>query len=164
MEDGTVATVSIVYDAPQDDTVRGFPTPGQSTPTVRGLSTPGKPTHRVKTEVVKTEETLSLVPPEPRKSTATPTLHERAFEEVWPIYPRKIGKRPAMKAFVARLRAGVPLADLAQATRNYAHTCRDKEPNFVMHGSTFFGPNERWRDYLNGNPDGQREYVPEYLR
>jgi hypothetical protein len=95
-------------------------------------------------------------------------VQTRLFEEAWKFYPRKLGKQKALRAFLARLRAKTPPDQLLQATRNYAKACRDKEPQFVMHGSTFYGPDEPWRDYLNGDPDKaarrQREYVPEYLR
>lgn len=72
------------------------------------------------------------------------------FESVWAIYPRKVARADALKAYTARRRAGVSAEQLALAVGHYAEDCRinEREPRFVLHGATFFGPNERWKDYL----------------
>lgn len=74
------------------------------------------------------------------------------FEDTWAVYPRKIAKKAAFKAWNARRRAGVPTAELHQAVLNFADECvaHGREQRHIMHGSTFFGPDERWKDYLDG--------------
>lgn len=91
-------------------------------------------------------------------STETPSRDARAaqveaeFEEWWLAYPRKVAKKRALKCWVARRKEGVGLEQLVRAGTNYATACAPRiakgEVEFVMHGSTFLGPDERWRDYL----------------
>lgn len=76
---------------------------------------------------------------------------EEGFAVSWEMYPRKVNRKGALKAYQARRRAGVTDNELATATDNYAQTVKGKEPEFILHGATFFGPNERFRDYL-GQP------------
>lgn len=71
------------------------------------------------------------------------------FEATWAEYPRKVAKPAAFKAWRSRRRERVPVEELHQAVANYAEVCRKsgKTPEHILHGATFFGPNERWRDY-----------------
>lgn len=86
----------------------------------------------------------------PSRAVAARALAERAFDEVWKRYPRKLNRKGAEKAFVARLKEGAALGDLTRATDNYAASRRGETPAFTMHGATFYGPSQRWRDYLDG--------------
>jgi hypothetical protein len=74
------------------------------------------------------------------------------FGQVWAEYPRRAGgnsRAAAEKAYLARLKAGVAEADLvAGAMRYFAFvraTGAEGTP-YVKQGSTFFGPNEHWKD------------------
>lgn len=78
------------------------------------------------------------------------TIFEQEFERIWIHYPRKIAKVAAKKAFIATRRKHLTLDQLMNATVNYALTKSGDDLNYVMHGSTFFGPNEEWRDYVDG--------------
>jgi len=75
------------------------------------------------------------------------------FEEFWNIYPRKTNKRGAFKCWQARLREkidgkpAVTASQLMAYTANYAEAVRGKEEQFILHASTFLGPNHRYRDY-----------------
>lgn len=71
---------------------------------------------------------------------------------LWKPYPRKVGKADAIKAIKTRLKT-VEFADLAGAVSNYAHFMGGVEPKFIMHPKTFFGPGERFRDYLDGSDE-----------
>lgn len=75
---------------------------------------------------------------------------EEWFEAAWKLYPRKIAKAAAKAAYMARLKEGLSWDDLEQATRNYAKYCKQEktEAQFILHGSTFYGPKERWRDFI----------------
>jgi hypothetical protein len=79
--------------------------------------------------------------------------YEREFEAVWRDYPRKLAKQNAYRAFVARLRSGAPLEELVRATRHYAEARAGEDPTYTLHGATFFGPSQRWRDYVDGVPE-----------
>lgn len=73
---------------------------------------------------------------------------EAQFEKTWVEYPRKVSKKAALKAYIARRRAGVSADDLHTATVNYARSVAGQEPRYVKHGATFYGPDEHWRDFL----------------
>lgn len=77
------------------------------------------------------------------------------FEEVWKIYPRKIGKKAAYKAYKARIKEGFSEEELLNATKNYADECvkKKREEQYIKHASTFFGPNTPFMDYIKGGDD-----------
>lgn len=79
-----------------------------------------------------------------------------AFEDVWAVYPRKINKGGAYKAYQARLNAGYSEEELLQAVRNYAAECRKNKTDqkYIKHGSTFFGSSTPFVDYLDKNYNG----------
>ncbi len=76
------------------------------------------------------------------------------FEGAWAAYPKRAGgnpKKPAFRCYTQRLREGASHDDLLAATEHYrAHCDRERETGgrFVMMAKTFFGSNERWRDFL----------------
>jgi hypothetical protein len=86
--------------------------------------------------------------------------YDEDFENIWSIYPRRVNKAGAFKAFNAAIRRGALLGDLVLAVRNYASERIGQDEKFTLHGETFFGSNERWKDYLPGTqaddtgPDG----------
>ncbi len=80
------------------------------------------------------------------------TRFDQQFDELWSVYPRKVGKAAARKA--VRVRLGVvAFEELAGATRNYAALRLGQDPAFTMHPATFYGPTERWRDFVDGAPE-----------
>jgi hypothetical protein len=76
-----------------------------------------------------------------------------AFDAIWSDYPRKLNKAGAAKAFAALVKRGASIDDIRRAVENYSRQCAGREPRYVMHGATFFGPNDRWKDYLTSEPD-----------
>ena len=86
---------------------------------------------------------------------STKNINTAHFEEMWKLYPRKIGKKAALRAWVARRREGVEAETLMLAASRYAATCRSEETakRYIKHASTFFGPDEHWRDYLEEAAD-----------
>lgn len=76
------------------------------------------------------------------------------FLEAWAVYPARRGGNPrrmALRAWIARVRAGHSTAELVLATKNYRRYCEDAGASgtqFVLHGATFYGPNERWKDFI----------------
>lgn len=91
---------------------------------------------------------------------------EPDFDPLWEIYPRKAYRVKAFKAFQALMRRTDPperaglLDELAQATGHYAEAKASVEARYVMHGSTWFGPDEPWRDWIAGIPDDETPTSP----
>ena len=92
--------------------------------------------------------TLTLVHRDPDALVTTVVT----FADCWAIYPRKLNRAGAEKAFAARVKSGVLIADLMTATQHFADSMRQehREQAVVMHGSTFYGANDRYLDYLDG--------------
>lgn len=74
------------------------------------------------------------------------------FDSVWKHYPRRSGGNPrskAEKAWNARLHEGIQPAALAASVTRYRAFCQATNrigTEYVMMGSTFFGPDSRWDD------------------
>jgi|GEM_PF-5119510 len=90
-----------------------------------------------------------------RADPAGRRTYPEAFETAWAVYPRHTDKGAAYRAWRARVRAGATPADLERAARHYADHCRreGREERFIKHASTFWGPTEPWREYLDPPPD-----------
>lgn len=76
--------------------------------------------------------------------------YSEEFERFWLVYPRKIGKKEAFKNWNTRLKAKVTPETLIEAAKNYAEACKQRgtSPEYIMHPSTFLGPNEKYADYI----------------
>jgi hypothetical protein len=86
-------------------------------------------------------------------------LYLEKFELAWKLLPRRrnASKKAAWKAWKARVRAGADPDTLVLAAKRYGEVCRRDctEERYVLHGATFFGPDERWVVYLpSTNGDG----------
>ena len=66
-----------------------------------------------------------------------------SFEDFWRAYPRKVGKRAAMQAYVAAIREADPRDILAAAKRYAADP--NREPQFTAHPTTWLRQG-RWED------------------
>lgn len=76
-------------------------------------------------------------------------VYSESFEDVWEIYPNRVAKADASRAYELTLaEPDVSESDLLASVFQYADSVRGKEKQFILHASTFFGPGERWRDYL----------------
>lgn len=75
-----------------------------------------------------------------------------AFEEAWQAYPKREGsnsRRAAVKAWNARVRAGVDPAELVAGVRRYAAFCAAKGSigtAYVKQAAAFFGPDAHWSE------------------
>jgi hypothetical protein len=79
--------------------------------------------------------------PPPIKPAKTP-LDEPLFEEFWGVYPLKVGKGAARKAFRHALTRGSSAEILAGAKR---YAASRPEPKFTAHASTWLNA-DRWLD------------------
>lgn len=91
-------------------------------------------------------------------------MYDADFEEAWALYPDREGGNPKKKAYRAwkvRLKEGVEPAELIGATARYAEFCDNKGmvgTGFVKMASTFYGPDEHWRESYDVQEEP--EYVP----
>lgn len=93
---------------------------------------------------------LELVTPpqKPKKKNG----YTEEFEIIWKAYPKRAGgnpKKSAFKAYNARRKEGVTHDELLAGVERYnayAKAEGKEGTEYIMHGSTFFGPNERWKD------------------
>ena len=71
---------------------------------------------------------------------------ESDFEEMWQIYPRKVGKKDAFKHYKAAIKNGTTNEQIRQGIENYNAWLKAKnETEYIKHGSTFFSK-EAWND------------------
>lgn len=94
-------------------------------------------------------DTPPIVPPKGGER-----VFEKDFDEAWALYPRKLSRKAALRAYTATRRRGNSADSLLAATRGFAKAMADegREWRLIKHGSTFFGPDEPWSDYLPGGP------------
>ena len=84
------------------------------------------------------------------------------------VYADEEKRLGAWRLFLSLSKTGrTPVEDLIRATENYAVSVAGVEPKWIMVGTTFFGPDQPWRDYLDGpHPErhksrGGPTYTPE---
>ena len=78
------------------------------------------------------------------------------FETLWKIYPRKIGKPKALKAYQKARKNGVSFEDVKQGIENYNAEIKAKKTGveYIKHGATWFN-NECWNDEYTNKPVSQ---------
>jgi hypothetical protein len=92
------------------------------------------------------------------------------FDAAWATYPKRSGGNPrtlAAKAWAARVREGVSEAELTLATKNYAAHCDAEKKSgtpYVMQGGTFYGPSQRWRDFMSAPVDSEMDEIMAEIR
>ncbi len=82
--------------------------------------------------------------------------------ENYPRGNRAWNWRSALKAVRARLKEEIYTAsELLQFAKNYTVACKadKKEPGFIMMPSTFFGPNMRFEQYMEAEPEQEENQV-----
>ncbi len=95
---------------------------------------------------------------------------EADFEEFWKAYPKPKNpdKTPGKQKYIALRKKGVSADDLLKAAQNYAQAMRGTDPRYIKHCTTFLGPSDAWRDYLQAeepktaqqaHEDGEAEYM-----
>lgn len=79
---------------------------------------------------------------------------EAAFDAFWSVYPRKVGKPEARKAWKAATRKADPASIIAAASAYSEQTLAEKtEPRFIKHPGPWLNA-ERWADFQpNSQPD-----------
>lgn len=101
-----------------------------------------------------------------------------SFGEAWALYPRRPNnsRAAALRAWEARVEAGEDPAAMLDGTRRYAAyiAATSTKPQFVKLGSTFYGPDQHYRnDFTVEDPNRKIQvyvnddgvtFTPEFLR
>ncbi len=72
------------------------------------------------------------------------------FEAFWEAYPRKVEKKRAYKTYQTAIRKGATSLELLLSAKNYKKQIEIEctETKYIKHASTFLGPSETWKEYL----------------
>lgn len=75
------------------------------------------------------------------------------FETLWALYPRKIGKPKALKAYEKARKNGATFEEVKQGIEAYRRQIEalKTDTEYIKHGSTWFN-NEGWKDDYKYNP------------
>jgi hypothetical protein len=71
---------------------------------------------------------------------------EEHFNQAWAAYPRKLGRKAALKSFKSSVKNRNDFSKLLIAINHYAESVKGKEEQFIKHGNTFFN---NWQDYYD---------------
>jgi hypothetical protein len=101
-------------------------------------------------------------PPIPTPKTIKSTLDEPLFEDFWGVYPRKIGKGAARKAYRNALKRACEAEILAGAK---AYAASKPDPKYTAHATTWLNA-DRWLDEPERKPGAtvvgfRKEFKPE---
>lgn len=92
---------------------------------------------------------------------------EEEFEQLWKIYPRKLGKKKAFDSFKkARKIKKIPYETIENGLYRYIKYLeqQETEEQFIMHGSTWFA-SEKWQDeYITTGINRKPKNAMEYFR
>lgn len=89
-----------------------------------------------------------------RDNQVSLTLIDQAddFEAIWSLYPRKVGKGAARKAYAAAIKRS-PQERILAALRAYCAAQAGRDQKFIPHLSTWLNQ-ERWDDDIEAPADG----------
>ena len=71
-----------------------------------------------------------------------------AFDKVWGTYPKRLGKKEALRHFNASVLSAEDYANIQTAVANYCQYLSDQkvDEQYIKHGSTFFN---NWKDWIS---------------
>lgn len=80
------------------------------------------------------------------------------FEAFWEVYPRRVDKGAAWRAWRARMREGHTPDEMLSAARHYAEAVEELgvEVQYRKHPATFLGPGRPFVEWVSGVPEGFR--------
>lgn len=92
------------------------------------------------------QQTTSRLPSIPNQPNLT-YLTNLLFEQIWGLYPRKLGKEKAFKQLKKTILTENDFNNCIKATKNYCESVKGKDIEYIKHGSTFF--NGDWPDWVD---------------
>lgn len=74
-------------------------------------------------------------------------LLEKEFEEVWNLYPRRLGKKKSYEAYIRARKRGASYEQILVGLQAYLNYIQLKklDEDYIKHGSTWFN-NQGWED------------------
>jgi hypothetical protein len=88
---------------------------------------------------------------------------KKEFEEIWELYPRKIGKSPALAKYIKARNDGVEFETVKSGVEKYAEHCKTiKDKKYIKHGSTWFNQ-KCWDDEYEVKEKFKPNWNPEDL-
>ena len=87
---------------------------------------------------------------------------EKLFNDLWDQYPKKDGKKEALKHYTASVKTEQDYINICKALENYKLTDNVKKGNaqYIKNGSTWFNNWGDWVDYKPPVQTAKREFVP----
>jgi len=81
------------------------------------------------------------------------------FEKIWSAYPdNNCTKKAAWRKWAARRRDGISQDKLLKAAKGYAqYIKKENQQDYVKYFSTFFGPDEWWKQYLKDQKEHKKK-------
>lgn len=70
------------------------------------------------------------------------------FGEFWKLYPRKVAKANAEKAFKKKCKDEQTYTAIMRGLQNYVTACKGKDPQYIAHPATWIN-GERWNDEVS---------------
>lgn len=72
----------------------------------------------------------------------------KEFEQIWKLYPRKVGKSPALQKYIKARQEGVEYKTIKDGVERYAEFVKGKDEKYIRHGKTWFNQ-KGWDDEYN---------------
>lgn len=108
-----------------------------------------------------------LFVPEADPNRLTDRMLEDEFDALWLLYPRKSGKKDALRHYKAARKSGVAYDTIEDGIKRYVQHIRDEhtDEQYIAMGSTWFS-GHRWEDtYARPSPKpGSMEWLAEIAR
>lgn len=92
----------------------------------------------------KSASTKETITKEKRPMSAFEIERRDFFEELWKVYPRKIGKPSAFKHYLKTVKTDADIDRINDALAVYLKEVKNDDPRFIKHGSTWFN---NWQDW-----------------
>lgn len=73
---------------------------------------------------------------------------EKEFEEIWKLYPKKVGKSVALSKYIKARQDGVDFETVKNGVKRYAEFVKGKDEQYIRHGKTWFNQ-KGWDDEYN---------------
>ena len=112
-------------------------------------------TQGVAAKVLQHERTLiertsvkDISPVKKKRGRKSNTEYSAEFEELWEMYPRPVDKKGTYGCFNARLAEGVSIEEMKMGREKYIKLRSGEDLKYTMLPKTFFGPAERWKEFL----------------
>ena len=139
----------------------GDPTSNEYTVIVnRPLSIENRPPiENEQTGLSKSDNQIKANVNESQESISSSSVDD-GFAEFWAIYPRKVGKGAALKAW-KKARKTATTEQIVAGCNLYAALRRTEDPQYTAHPATWLNA-ERWLDDMNPEPETSEPEIPRW--